>query len=79
MTRIKSALAVLLMAVSTVSGLGGCDPNSSEGPAEQAGKAIDEAVEKADETLQEVAEDTKKAVKDVAGDVEDEVKEVVDN
>lgn len=77
MTRFKSILLIALMAISLM-GVAGCDPNSSEGPAEQAGKAIDEAVEKADETLKEVAEDTKDAVNDVAEDVKKEVQDAVD-
>lgn len=75
---LRNILMMVTMLVAAV-GVVGCEPKNGEGPAEQAGKAIDNAVDKADEKLKEVAEDTKDAVKDAAEEVKEEVDERVDN
>lgn len=49
-----TALGLLLVAASAL-GLGGCDRN--QGPAEEAGEAIDEAVEEARDAAEDAAEE----------------------
>jgi gas vesicle protein len=75
---LRNVLMMVTMLIAAA-GVVGCESKNGKGPAEQAGKAIDDAMEKADDKLKEVAEDTKDAVKDAAEDVKEEVKEAVDN
>lgn len=65
MTNSRKSVAIVLVAGMLVAGLSGC--KKEEGPAERAGKAVDNAVqkagekiEKAGEKIQDAAEDAKK-------------------
>jgi hypothetical protein len=65
MTKIHGSIGVCLAAAFLIAALGGCE--KKEGPAERAGKAVDNAVEnagrqveKAGEKIQETAKDAKK-------------------
>ena len=64
--RTLQAIFSVLVAVVLLAGLPGCE---KEGPAERAGKAIDEAVEDAGEALEDAGE----AIEDKQEEIEDEM------
>jgi len=67
--RITSALFALLFALGGGAVLSGCE---EQGPAEEAGEEIDEAVEDAGEQIDDAAEEAGDAVEDAAEEVEEE-------
>jgi len=67
--KITSALFALLFALGGGAVLTGCE---QQGPAEEAGEEIDEAVEDAGEEIDEAAEEAGDAVEDAADEVEEE-------
>jgi uncharacterized protein HemX len=67
----RSHLALLLAAALAVGGLYGC---KQEGPAETAGKKIDNAVEKTGEALEKAGEKTGDALEKAGDKIEDTVK-----
>ena len=67
--KITSALFALLFALGCGAVLTGCE---QQGPAEEAGEEIDEAVEDAGEEIDEAAEEAGDAVEDAADEVEEE-------
>jgi len=56
----RGMTAIWLLSGALLLGAVGC---SEDGPAEKAGKAIDEAVENAGDTMEEAAEDAEKKLK----------------
>ncbi|MBX9964579.1 MAG: antitoxin [Burkholderiales bacterium] len=64
-------VALLLAAVLAVGGLYGC---KQEGPAETAGKKIDQAVEKTGDALEKAGEKTGDALEKAGDKIEDTVK-----
>lgn len=67
--KITSALFALLFAFGGGAMLTGCE---EQGPAEEAGEEIDEAVEDAGDEIDEAAEEAGDAVEDAADEIEDE-------
>lgn len=67
--KITSALFALLFALGGGAVLTGCE---EQGPAEEAGEEIDEAVEDAGEEIDEAAEEAGDAVEEAADEVEEE-------
>ena len=66
---------LMMMTITAAVALGGagCDNKGGEGPAEKAGKGIDDAVKKTGDTLKDTAEKTEDAAKKAAEDVQKKV------
>lgn len=62
MTDSRKKVAIVLVAGMLVAGLSGC--KKEEGPAERAGKALDNAVQKAGEKVEQAGEKIQDAAKD---------------
>jgi hypothetical protein len=62
MLRTRSSLVIVMILGALVAGLAGC---KKEGPAERAGKGIDQAGEKAGKQLEKAGDNVKDAVKDL--------------